>query len=301
MNYAGIFIVQQHELTSPYQENKLKNKIMRGISLYGGTVVAAVILSACGGGSGSSLGPITVSGVALDGYIKGATICFDANSNNVCDTGEPSAVTGADGKYSITLPTGTETTDKHLIAIVPAGAYDSDAPTTPITKPYVMMAPVVMPSAGNTISTPVTPLTTAVSIEMKSGKQIARARIDARAGLSLPVDYDFLKDHVGTGDTNAHNVAKVAAAYLAANVGSEIPSATNLAAALTKMKVDALAAYNSTNVDSMVAAILNGTTTPASGPTTAPTAPTAAAGDVQSESPRVSWRPVGLSQTGITA
>ena len=102
------------------------------------TVLAASLLSACGGGDNgtgqfallppanqpgasqpaSGPGNTTFSGVLTAsafrpgsstdpvigaGYYAGATVCVDANGNGRCDTGEPAAVTDANGKFSLSL------------------------------------------------------------------------------------------------------------------------------------------------------------------------------------------------------
>ena len=209
-------------------------------------VITAALLSACGGG-GNVATPVTLSGNVIDGYITGATVCLDINGNGVCDSGEPSATTGTKGAYSLQVPVGVSTSNLHLIASIPAGAVDSDFPSTPIAAPYKMMAPADMPSA-------ITPLTTAVSTHMiADGMNIANARIRARADLSLPIDYDFFKDHVATNDTKAHNVAKVMAAILSNSVGTSAPTSTNLAAALTEAKAYAAQTWAATSVAGLVA------------------------------------------------
>lgn len=101
------------------------------------TVLAASLLSACGGGDNGTgqfaflppanqpgasqpAGPgnTTFSGVLTAsafrpgsstdpvigaGYYAGATVCVDANGNGRCDTGEPAAVTDGSGKFSLAL------------------------------------------------------------------------------------------------------------------------------------------------------------------------------------------------------
>jgi hypothetical protein len=120
-----------------------------------------VSLVACGGGGGGS-SPAAVSGAALsgkviDGPISGATVCLDVNSNNTCDTGEPTATTDATGNY--TLPEYAGSLDGlHILAVVPAGAIDLDT-NTAVTDAYIMLAPAKNPSF-------VTPLTTLVSAQM---------------------------------------------------------------------------------------------------------------------------------------
>ncbi|MDM0009645.1 phosphoesterase [Variovorax sp. J22G73] len=94
------------------------------------TVLAASLLAACGGGgdgpgiaflppatqpagSGTTVsGVLTASAfkpgsstdpVVAAGYYAGATVCVDSNGNGRCDTGEPAAVTDANGKFSLSL------------------------------------------------------------------------------------------------------------------------------------------------------------------------------------------------------
>ncbi len=43
-----------------------------------------------------------ISGVVVDGYISGATVCLDFNYNNICDSDEPITTTDANGSYSFT-------------------------------------------------------------------------------------------------------------------------------------------------------------------------------------------------------
>ena len=86
-------------------------------------LATSMFLTACGGGGNAGGNPATgiidlggnpsvdnrpatdntlsLEGVAADGYLVGATICLDLNSNLSCDSGEPSATTGAGGVFSI--------------------------------------------------------------------------------------------------------------------------------------------------------------------------------------------------------
>ena len=64
---------------------------------------------------------VAVSGVVADGPLRDATVCYDLNDNDACDTGEPNDLTGADGKYSFD------------IAAAAAGRHS--LPATPVDKP----------------------------------------------------------------------------------------------------------------------------------------------------------------------
>jgi hypothetical protein len=193
------------------------------------SLAAAAFLSACGGGS-SGTPPTTLRGAVVDGYITGATICLDLNANRACDAGEPSAVTGVNGAYSLTAPAGADLGKLHLVVEVPTTATDGGVP---ITAPYKMLAPATMPQV-------VSPLTTVVSTNMLvGGKTVSEARIAARADLAMPVGYDFLKDHIGTPDVQAQNVAKVMAAVLQTAVGASTPNDSALSNALATIKTHA--------------------------------------------------------------
>jgi len=86
------------------------------------------VLTACGGGGGgsadSSSSTVTIGGAVIDGYIEGATVCLDVNGNGACDTTEPKATTGSDGKYSISY--SGSTTGLHVLTEVPSTAKDKD-------------------------------------------------------------------------------------------------------------------------------------------------------------------------------
>ena len=211
------------------------------------SLLTATLIAACGGG-GTTTSPTTLSGKVIDGYITGATVCLDVNSNNACDSGEPSATTASGGAYSLVAPAGVNLNTLHLLVNVPVGAVDSVSGA--VTQAYKMMAPASMPSV-------ITPLTTAISAEMITNNlAVANARLAARTDLAVPVDYDFAKDHIATQDNAALNVAKVMAATLANKVGASAPSASNLGDALQQIKILASSAYSSSDVSSVVNSLL---------------------------------------------
>jgi len=172
--------------------------------------LASLTLVACGGG-GAASGPTTLSGQVIDGYIKGAIVCLDTNSNQKCDAPsiDPQATTKEDGSYSFTY-TGN-IAGMHVIAEVPVGAVDSDLGT--ISTPYSMLAPAAAES--KTAPAVITPLTTLVSSEMLSTKSTAteaEAAVKANLNLSTPlVGYDFKK----AGDANSTAIAQITAAAIA--------------------------------------------------------------------------------------
>ena len=117
------------------RESTLKpiHKLKTGLLCPALTVLAASVLTACGGGGGSGFAflppgdgsgnAVTLSGVvAASGYVPGsntgnptlkagyyakATVFVDANGNGVLDSGEVSTTTDASGKFTLTTTTQT--------------------------------------------------------------------------------------------------------------------------------------------------------------------------------------------------
>ena len=142
-------------------------------------VTSAFVLAACGGGGsgGGSGAPNLINGKVVDGYIGGATVCFDRNSNNQCDAGEPTATTDAGGNYTLTLLASDSTAGKHVIAMVGVGATDPDAANGTVTTPYAMFAPAASASA-------VTPLTTMVSSLMIGNPGLSASQAEQQVVVS---------------------------------------------------------------------------------------------------------------------
>ncbi|WKY59747.1 hypothetical protein Q5H80_19445 [Vibrio sp. SNU_ST1] len=125
-------------------------------------------LVGCGGGGGNSAPAKatpskTLKGVAIDGYISGATAFLDINYNGVWDSGEPKSITDDEGRYE--LPFIDSKTDECLdyapiVVNVPVGAIDADSPNSPITEPYKLVFPPVMALKSNPDIKSTTPLTT---------------------------------------------------------------------------------------------------------------------------------------------
>ncbi|NBW51829.1 MAG: hypothetical protein EBR49_17410 [Betaproteobacteria bacterium] len=164
----------------------------------------AALLVACGGGGGGSSAPGAFSGKVIDGYIVGATVCLDLNSNTKCDAGEPSATTTAGGAYSFTY--SGSVAGLHVIAEVPVGAIDEDLGA--VTDAYSLFAPASAPSA-------VTPLTTLVSSEMMaSGSSASEAESAVKTSLGISVDL-LANNFKASGDTTVQDTAQKIVAAIA--------------------------------------------------------------------------------------
>jgi len=185
----------------------------------------AVFLTACGGVSsgGGSGNNVYLSGIVSDGYIKGAIVCLDKNKNKKCDTGEPTATTGAGGSYSLEVSTADQARYP-VIAVVGADAIDEDNPGQPIGNDYILTTP---PGKHEVVS----PLTTMINNELEKspalGSDGAEAIIKQKLGyipgdaVSLYADYVAAAQDTGNANQadyeRLHTVAKVVARAVASN------------------------------------------------------------------------------------
>lgn len=136
----------------------------------------------------------TISGTAVDGYISGATVCLDINSNDTCDTDEPSTTTNTDGTYTIDVASiGT-------YPIIMQGGTD-----TATNESFVgtLKEMVVLDENTTTLSAKITPLTTVATNIYKENVKLytnykpsdAKQKLATNLGLTLyQVDADPMQD-----------------------------------------------------------------------------------------------------------
>ncbi|WP_420993622.1 hypothetical protein ACKI2N_015725 [Cupriavidus sp. 30B13] len=163
--------------------------------------VCASMLAACGGGGDSSnqlapSAPATptpaITGKAIDGYLVGAAVCLDLNSNNACDANEPSAITDADGNFS--LPYSGDASGKRLLVQVTPSTRDLARPASFQFPASFTLSNVATGSAAQVV----TPLTTMVAAQIEAGFTQAEAIAAIRALLGSQVDP--MANYVADGD-----------------------------------------------------------------------------------------------------
>lgn len=180
---------------------------------------SALLLTACGGGSSSVS---KISGVVVDGYIEGAKVCLDINSNGACDATEPTATTDAEGRYAIDA-SGQSTSGLNVIAEIPDTAKDSDDGGQTLAaagkSAYTMATPADQPTV-------ITPLTTLVVGKVKTDSlTTAQAKVKVLEQLGLPDDTNLHEDHVAKGNSVVHAAARQVAGQLQkaqATLGSNV-------------------------------------------------------------------------------
>ncbi|HQX05818.1 MAG TPA: hypothetical protein PKZ19_03455, partial [Zoogloea sp.] len=190
-------------------------------SLFALTALASALLAACGGGGGGGSSKSSLSGTVADGYLKGATVCLDINTNGACDSGEPSTTTTDGGKYTLSELTAGDENKYPVLVLVPATAVDSDNPTGTVGKPYFLSAPA---GKGGFVS----PLTTLIQQKVAAGATVdsAESAVKNLLGItdttvSLFSDYIAGKGSATQADATAagrharaHEAAKVVAKSL---------------------------------------------------------------------------------------
>jgi hypothetical protein len=157
--------------------------ILRSLAI----VILCVAMASCGGDDDAPVTQTarqTIQGKVIDGYISGAVVCLDTNSNSRCDEGEPRAVSDAAGSYELSVPADSSSP---LIAEVRAGqARDSDDPAAPVGSAYRMASP------SKSYSTNITPFTTLVHVSGE--RDFALAEDLVRNELGLPPKFNIALD-----------------------------------------------------------------------------------------------------------
>jgi len=144
---------------------------------------------------------LTVSGKSIDGYVSGATVFIDANSNGTLDTGEVSTTTDASGNFSL------QTTA--LGALVMTGGTDIST-----GQAFVGTMRAV---SGSTV---VTPLTTMIASLMDNDATLTAATAQAKLadvlGLDTTIDLATFDPVAGSVSTTSATATASAAIMKAA-------------------------------------------------------------------------------------
>ena len=168
--------------------------------------VGALGLYGCGGGgssavdSGNPVAPVIAATVdvpitVIDGPIQNAQVCLDKNDNGVCDAGEPTGSTDAEGKVTLKV----DAADKGqypVIAVVGTDAIDADTGKVPTA--FTMKAP----KDQSAVITPLTTLVQNVVASTGSTSAAAAEQVQAQTGINVNLFEDFSK-----GSTDDHKVA----------------------------------------------------------------------------------------------
>lgn len=207
------------------------NKYRTGLAL----VLSLGLMSGCGGGGGTTASggaaPLgTVSGTVADGYLSGAIVCLDINGNNQCDANEPTATTGAGGKYAISADElaklgGQDPSLFPLVVEVPPTAVDEDT-NQPVGKDYTLSAPAGKPSFVSPMTTLVqNQIATNPALSVDEAETTVKTQAGISTGTSLFQDYVDPQAQAGNAElAKVHQVAQVVTQTMA-EISSTLQSA----------------------------------------------------------------------------
>lgn len=171
---------------------------------------ASLLLAGCGGaggGAGSVAGTNNTTATritVIDGYLQGAVVCVDKNTNDVCDPGETQGSTDANGRVVLNIPKA-DVGKYPIVAAVPPTAVDSDQPGKTVGKAYTLKAPMDSPNT-------VTPLTTLVQHMVEtdsSSTEEATKFVVNQTGVQQPLD-----DFINSGDSQTRTLARTLVALM---------------------------------------------------------------------------------------
>ncbi|MEG3997409.1 MULTISPECIES: FG-GAP-like repeat-containing protein [unclassified Microcoleus] len=151
-----------------------------------------------------------ISGIAIDGYISGATLFLDANKNGILDANEPSTITNSNGEFNLNIPFETFDTNKNGEIDPSEGNLVATGGTDTATG-----LPLETPLTAPPDSSVVTLLTTLVADLTDKGIALEEAQSLVKAALSLPAEVDLTSfDPIEATNNNQPGGVQVLAAMV---------------------------------------------------------------------------------------
>lgn len=223
-------------------------------------IITALTLSACGGGDSGGSSPDSgngggvtptptnakVAGLAIDGYVEGATAFLDYNFNGVMDENEPRSLTDQNGRFEFEVAEDMVECKNYspIIIDVPAGAYDSDYGV--VVDPYRLSFPPAFSSdnvsgADLFATTPFTSVIWgAIEVDLKQRgvadcqelmgnkelqsniiSQVAQQEWELGNRYNIPAD-ELYADFIANGNTHQHALAQKLTTGLSASYAATV-------------------------------------------------------------------------------
>jgi uncharacterized protein YceK len=190
-------------------------------------VVSATIISGCGSGikSSSQDSPKSlVSGKVADGYLVGATVFMDKNSNYKLDAGEPTAITDANGAY--TLNVDPADVGKYPIVAMAIKGVTVDKDTgAAVQSTYILSMP-AKAVFGAVSSNFISPISSQLREMMETGKYTTMQQ--AMSGLSLklgmPAETNMMADYMAANNSTMHTAARNMATLMGSQMAQVVSS-----------------------------------------------------------------------------
>ncbi len=137
----------------------------------------------------------TINGTVVDGYIENATVCFDANNNGTCDSGEKTTTTDENGKYTFTNLTSTNP-QMNFIAF---GGTDT-ATNTPFESTIKRVVNTNESSTGTIFITPLTDIVSSEFIKNSTKNSVVLETLENNISKNLGIENDINADPTKNSD-----------------------------------------------------------------------------------------------------
>ena len=189
------------------------------------SVVMAVLLvgtiAGCGG-SGGSTPTTSISGKVADGYLVGATVFLDKNSNYNMDAGEPTATTDANGAYTLVMDPA-DVGNYPIVALATKGVTIDKDTNMEVANSYLLSMPKDSIS-GTVNSNFISPMSTQLREIMETGKYATvQAAMNAlRSQMGLPAGTNMMADYMADQANPNYQTMHTAAQNMATLMGGQM-------------------------------------------------------------------------------
>lgn len=183
--------------------------------------LSAGLIAGCGAGSSKTTSSATIAGAVADGYLVGATVFLDKNGNYRLDDGEPSAVTDANGAY--TLAVDPADLGKYpIVALATQGVTVDKDTGLALTSSYVLSLP--KQSVSGTVSSNfISPMSSSVREMMETGNYTMQQAMDQlRTQLGLASGTDIMANYMNLPNDANYQAMHSAARNMASLMGSQM-------------------------------------------------------------------------------
>lgn len=220
------------------------------------------ILAGCGGGGSSTPKTSTsVSGAVADGYLAGATVFMDKNSNYQLDAGEPTAMTDANGAYTLIIDSADMGKYPIVAMAIKGQTIDKDT-NQPVANSFMLSMPATAMS-GTVSSNFISPMSTLIREKMAANPSMTLNEVltQLRNQMNLPFGMNMMADYVA-GSQSGANMAQYQAMHATAQqmaglMAGQSPLVMNGSGANQNRYRSMMASINS-NMPAIAANVMNG-------------------------------------------
>ncbi|MGB9080960.1 MAG: hypothetical protein WCD00_06635 [Desulfuromonadaceae bacterium] len=224
-------------------------------------VLTVGLIAGCGGGGSTPAPSTAVSGKVADGYLAGATVFLDKNVDYQLEAGEPSAMTDANGAYTLMVDPADMGKYPLMAMAIKGITIDKDTNQT-VQNSYMLSFPASAMSGtanGNFIS----PMSTLIREKMAANPLMTfnDAMIQLRNQMNMPAGTDMMADFVAGSQSGVnasrYQVMHTTAQQMAGLMAGQATFVMNGSGANQNSYRSMMAMINS-NMSAIAANVING-------------------------------------------